>query len=147
MNAPPFPVLLEVQDVSSPSARIVFPPTKKISVSHSKMVISPPPQSLPTHTDFLSGRETIYLRLGLEPMCWDLNPFKSLLGTQPRGARTWTQSQTLLVWTLCKDQPAANPGLSQLKSQSWFQDLVKVLDDNAGRIQWETKWQVRSGFV
>lgn len=28
------------------------------------------------------GTETIYLRLGLEPMCWDSNPTKTLLGTR-----------------------------------------------------------------
>ena len=35
--------------------------------------------------------ETIYHRLGLKPMCWDLNPAKTLLGTWSHVAGTQTQ--------------------------------------------------------
>ena len=29
----------------------------------------------------IKNYETVYLRLGLEPMCWDLNPAKTQFGT------------------------------------------------------------------
>ena len=37
------------------------------------------------------GAETVYLRLGLKPMCWDSNPAKTLLGTWTHMAGTQTQ--------------------------------------------------------
>ena len=50
---------------------------------------------------YSSPTETVYYRLGLEPMCWDSTPAKTLLGTQTHMAETQTHG-------------------------TWFQDLMKL---------------------
>ena len=74
-----------------------------------------------------SGCETMYLRLGLEPTCWDSNPAKTLIGTWTHEAGTQTRPK---------------PTVFQLRSHTWFQDLMKLtfLMSHEERIQWETKW-------
>ena len=62
--------------------------------------------------DLPGGPETVYLRLGLEPMCWDSNLSKTQLGILTPGA--WAQTQ-----------PKLN-SVFQLRSQTWFQDLMKL---------------------
>ena len=44
----------------------------------------------------IKDSETIYLRLGIEPMCWDLNPAKTQFGTWTHMAGAWTQSKSCL---------------------------------------------------
>ena len=41
------------------------------------------------NTGSISGCETIYLRLGLEPMTWDQNPAKPSLGLEPSQNPAW----------------------------------------------------------
>ena len=59
----------------------------------------------------MTGFETVYLSLGLEPMSQDSNLTKTQFGTQTPVA--WTSTQT-------------KPTVFQLRSQTWFQDLVKL---------------------
>ena len=67
------------------------------------------------------GNETVYLRWGLEPMFWDLNPCG------------WDSN-------LCSSNWDCRPGFrTKWSSGSWC-----FISE---RIQWETKWQVRSGFI
>ena len=99
MNAPPFPVLLKVQDVSSPSARIVFLPHQKnqcIPFQKWELHLFPShclltPRLLIWKGNNLSQIGTGTYVLGLEPIqipAWDSNPrgqdlnaAKTLLGT------------------------------------------------------------------
>ena len=53
----------------------------------------------------------MHLRLGLEPMCQDSNPAKTLIGTQTHAAGTRTQLE---------------PTVFQLGSHTWSWDLMKL---------------------
>ena len=67
------------------------------------------------------GNETVYLRWGLEPMFWELNPCG------------WDSN-------LCSSNWDCRPGFrTKWSSGSWC-----FISE---RIQWETKWQVGSGFI
>ena len=71
----------------------------------------------PTITPF----ETIYLRLGLETMCWDSSPAKTQFGTWNHMIRTWTQPKP------CLGLGPTGLGLNQAKTHStWPQDLMKL---------------------
>ena len=68
-----------------------------------------------------SPAETVYHRLGLEPMWWDLNPPKTQFGTQTHVARSRTQLKPTV------------PGFRT----SWSSGSWSFITE---RIQWETKW-------
>ena len=60
-------------------------------------------KNLPANAGDARDVETIYLRLGLEPTCWDsnpygwdLNPAKTLLGTRTYMAGTQTQPKPMV---------------------------------------------------
>ena len=55
--------------------------------------------------------ETVYLILGLKSVYWDSNPVKTLPGTWTHVAATWT---------------GPKPMVFQLRSQTWFQDLMNL---------------------
>ena len=55
--------------------------------------------------------ETIHLRLGVEPMCWDSNLAKTQFGTLTYMTRTRTQPK---------------PNVFQLRPDTLFQDLMKL---------------------
>ena len=89
------------------------------------------PEFAQTHVHWLVGVswcETIYHRLGLEPMCWDLNQAKTQFGTLTHMAGTQTHILGLKlsqnpVWDLNPRGWDSNPAKT---CSTWFQDQKKL---------------------
>ena len=64
----------------------------------------------------------------LNPCDWDSNPAKTLIGTRTlvAGARTWPKPRMGLEPTQPELEPSQKPTVFQLRSHTWFEDLMKL---------------------